>query len=161
MKGYSPTLFEKLLRGTQSAHGSASVRRLSVEQLKNTVAEDLEALFNTRLSIPESRLSSYEECQKSLISYGLTDFSGLSLNSSDDQALICQSLERSILRHEPRLKEVKITLEIGPKNSNHRLRFAISALLMVSESQEPVSFDAVLQTATLQYSIQRAVHIKK
>jgi type VI secretion system protein ImpF len=153
MKGFSPTLFDKLMGEPASRSGHASVMRLSIEQLKDTVASDLEALLNTRAVFEEDLLQSYPECGRSIVSYGLSDFAGLSLMSVDDRAFICRALEKAITRHEPRLRNVRAVLEIEAKNSINKLNFSIAALLVVSESKEPVSFDAVLTPSTLQYSI--------
>ena len=47
-------------------------------------------------------------------------------------------------------------LEVRDDNSVNRLKFSITALLVVSTSEEPVNFDALLQPSTLQYSINKA-----
>ena len=152
MRGFPPTLFEKLMSAPATNLRSTSVSRLSLEQLKDTVAADLEALLNTRAVISEESLSEFPECNRSIISYGLNDFAGLSLASIDDRASICRSLERAIQRHEPRLRNVRASLDIS-QGSINKLNFAISAMLVVHESKEPVNFDAVLQPSNLQYSI--------
>jgi type VI protein secretion system component VasA len=56
----------------------------------------------------------------------------------------------------PRLRKVKAVLEVRDENSVNRLRFSITALLVVSTSEETVNFDALLQPSTLQYSISKA-----
>lgn len=154
MKGTPRTLFDKLL---SDAVGTAQVVRLNVEQVKDSVAFDLEALLNTRAVISEDLLRAYPECQRSIVSYGLTDFAGLSLASLDDRAAVCRSLERTISRHEPRLRNVRATLELSNKSIN-RLNFSITASLMIQESKEPVLFDAVLTPSSLQYAISSARH---
>lgn len=131
------------------------VPRLSMDSLKDTVARDLESMLNTRTVIPEELLKRFPECSNSILTYGLNDFSGMSLASVDDRAYICRCLEQGIARHEPRLRNVRASLELR-EGSINRLNFAISALLVVHPTQEAVSFDAVLQPSTLQYSISKA-----
>jgi len=152
MKGFPPTLFDKLLGETVTRSSLGSLTRLSLEQVKDSVAADLEALLNTRAVFLEDVLQPYPECRRSIMSYGLCDFAGMSLASIDDRAFICRGLEQTISRHEPRLRNVRATLEIDQRSVN-RLNFAITAMLVVHESKEPVSFDAVLQPSTLQYAI--------
>lgn len=152
MKGFSQTLFDKLLGEVPFKTIKGTISRLSVEQVKDSVALDLEALLNTRAVISEDILAPYPECSKSMMSYGLSDFAGLSLASIDDRTFVCRSLERAIARHEPRLRNVRAALEVD-QNSINKLYFSITALLVVNESKEPVSFDALLQPSTLQYSI--------
>jgi type VI secretion system protein ImpF len=52
MKGFTPGLFDRLMDGPPNGN-SGAVSRLSIEDLKDAVARDLEALLNTRAVIPE------------------------------------------------------------------------------------------------------------
>lgn len=157
MKGFTPGLFDRLMDAPQ--HGGAgangTVPRLSIEDLKDAVARDLEALLNTRAVIPERILKRFPECGRSIAAYGLNDFAGLSLSSADDRAFICRSLEQAIARHEPRLRNVQASLELRADAVN-RLNFTITALLVVHSAHEPVNFDAILQPSSLHYTISKA-----
>jgi type VI secretion system protein ImpF len=155
MKGFTPGLFDRLMDGPVNGASSATIKRMTVEELKDSVARDLEALLNTRTVIPEELLKRFPECGRSIVTYGLNDFAGRSLSSTDDRAYICQCLEKAIARHEPRLRNVKASLEVR-EDSINRLNFAITALMVVSTSQEPVNFDAVLQPSSLHYTISKA-----
>lgn len=152
MHGYIPGLFDRLM-GPGGA-SSGTVIRLSIEDVKDAVARDLEALLNTRAVIPEALLKRYPESGRSIVAYGLNDFAGRSLSSPDDRAYICACLERAIARHEPRLRNVRASLELR-EDSINRLNFSITALLVVSSAQEPVNFDAILQPSSLHYSISK------
>jgi type VI secretion system protein ImpF len=153
MNGYTPGLFDRLMAPNGAASGTLA--RLSIEEVKDAVARDLEALLNTRAVIPEDLFKRFPEAGRSIISYGLNDFAGRSLSSPDDRAHICACLEKAIARHEPRLRNVRASLEVRDDAIN-RLNFAITALLVVSASQEPVNFDAVLQPSSLHYTISKA-----
>jgi type VI secretion system protein ImpF len=129
IKGYTPGLFDRLL--FDQGHDTGAVARLSVEEMKDAVARDLEALLNTRTVVREDLLKRFPECGRSIASYGLADFAGLSLSSTDDRAAICRALERAIVRHEPRLRNVQASLEVR-EGAINRLGFNISALLVAS-----------------------------
>jgi type VI secretion system protein ImpF len=155
MKGFTPGFFDRLL-GVPVRHAtSATLSRMSVEDLKDAVARDLEALLNTRAVISDELLKDYPECSDSIVSYGMCDFADLSLSSPTDRAHICACIEKAIACHEPRLRKVKAVLEVRDGTIN-RLNFSITALLVASTSEEAVNFDAVLQPSTLQYSISKA-----
>ncbi|MCX7219498.1 MAG: type VI secretion system baseplate subunit TssE [Burkholderiales bacterium] len=154
MHGFAPGLLDKLLMGNRLTASNDVVVRLSMEELKDSVARDLESLLNTRKVISDDLFKSYPECSKSIATYGLNDFAGLSLSSTDDRAYICRSLEKTIARHEQRLQNVIASLEVQ-EGSVNKLNFAISAMLVVHPAQEPVSFDAVLQPSSLHYSISK------
>ena len=89
------------------------------------------------------------------MTYGLNDFAVLSLASHNDRAFICASIRNAIARHEQRLREVSVSLELNAQSTN-ALYFAIRAKLVVHPAAEPVSFDAMLQASTLQYSVTRS-----
>ena len=154
MKGFTPGLFDRLL-GVPLRGGNSNASRLSVEDMKDAVARDLEALLNTRAVLPEGCLAGYPACESSIVSYGMQDFAALSLSSPSDRATICQCIEQAIARHEPRLRKVKASLEMRHGAVN-RLDFSITGVLVVSTLQESVNFDAVLQPSTLSYSISKA-----
>jgi len=152
MKGFEPSLFDKLF--DNDAHSPYALRRLSVEEIKETVARDMKSLLNTRMAFTEEMLKRYPQCQRSVLTYGLSDFSGLSLASHYDREFICRSLEQAIARHEPRLTHVRVVLQVD-RRATSVLYFAITALLDVGPAHEPVTFDATLQPSTLQYSVNK------
>lgn len=151
MNGYTPGLFDRLLgdRG-QGSNGP----RLSLEQLKDAVARDLEDLLNTRMALPDDMLEAWPECAASILTYGLIDIAGLCLSSVDDRARICDSLRATIERHEPRLRGVVARVEHHAGAVN-RINFVIAGVLHAPGVSEPINFDAVLQPSTLHYSIRR------
>jgi type VI secretion system protein ImpF len=154
MRGFAPGLFDRLMANCVQTLSGETVFRHSMEELKDAVARDLEALLNTRTVMQETLWKSYPECHTSIMTYGLNDFAGLSLASTDDRAYICRCLEQAIARHEPRLRNAQAFLEVQ-EGAVNRINFAISAMLVVHAAREPVSFDAVLQPSTLHYSISK------
>ena len=155
MSRYNPSLFEKLLDDEPHVASEYAVVQMSLEQLKDSVARDVEALLNSRCGLPGERLQGYAQCRTSILSFGMIDFAGLTLASPRDRDLICRSIEDAIRAHEPRLREPKVNLEL-PDESGHKLHFSIQALLVVDLAREPVNFDALLQPTTQQYSVRRS-----
>lgn len=147
---YLPGLFDRLM--DDDAHSGAA---WTVEQLKDAVARDLEALLNTRAALPDGALAAYTEAGASVLAYGLIDFAGMCLTSDDDQKIICAAVQRAIERHEPRLAGVSASLRLHGARIN-RVDFIISARLRASAAPEAVQFDAVLQPSTQQYAIRNS-----
>ncbi|NLC61759.1 MAG: type VI secretion system baseplate subunit TssE [Gammaproteobacteria bacterium] len=155
MKGFEPSLIEKLLDDAPGKPGTGGLARaLSVEQYKESVARDLEGLLNSRSAYSAVDLAQFPNCRQSLMTYGLRDFSSMSLASAYDRAAICRSLEEAIARHEPRLSSVQVRLDSDGRLGGG-LHFTIQALLDLQPAREPVCFDALLQPTTLQYSVSR------
>jgi type VI secretion system protein ImpF len=156
MAGFLPTLFERLIDDAPHRESESNpLRRWSVDELKESVIRDLESLLNNRASLSPDAFNTYPESQRSIISYGMEDFVGLSLANPGDRERICQTLERTIAYHEPRLRDVVVRLE-ADRNNIGCLQFGINAVLYVAPANEPVTFDALLQPNTLQYSVAKS-----
>ena len=160
MKAFVPGLLDRLMgeRGPGGSPGTgSSAARASIEQLKESVARDLEALLNTRLGYAPDRFDTCPEVRGSVLTYGLADCAAYCLSSSEDRAAICASLKDAIERHEPRLKNVSATLE-RETGSVNRLSFAINATLQAADGEpvnESVNFNAVLQPSSLHFAVAR------
>jgi type VI secretion system protein ImpF len=155
MLKYSPSLLERLADDVPSRSAEREpLKLITAEALKESVARDMESLLNARCAFSEDAFADFPEAFHSVCSYGMNDFVGLSLASPADRNHICRCLERTIATHESRLKEVRVSLTLDPGAIN-RLKFAIAALLVIHPSTEPVSFDALLQPSTLQYSVNK------
>jgi type VI secretion system protein ImpF len=120
--------------------------------LKRAVARDLEALLNTRQEILEELPPEFAEVNRSILTYGLPDFTSMSLRSDRDRNHMRRAVEQEITLFEPRLTRVRVTVE-PPRKHDQALRFRIEALLRVEPAPEPVTFDARLQIDTQAYVV--------
>jgi type VI secretion system protein ImpF len=125
----------------------------NLRELKKAVTRDLEDLLNTRQELLEELPSEFAEVSRSLVSYGLPDFTSFSLLSKHDRNRIRRAVEQAIANFEPRLARVNVTLE-PPRDNDRALRFHIEALLRLEPAPELVTFDAVLQLTTQKYVVQ-------
>lgn len=121
------------------------------EQYKQAVARDLEYLLNTRT---ESSLDfqRWPELKKSVLNYGLPDFSHLSTSSPIDRQLIQHRVQEAIEIFEPRLRQVTVSL-ITSSTKQAQFSFRIEGMLIVRLAKELVMFDAVLEIATQRYTV--------
>jgi type VI secretion system protein ImpF len=153
VKGNVPGLLDRLMDPRYHAQGGV-LPRMSIDQHKDSVARDLEALLNTRLALPPDVFEHFPLAQASILNYGLVDFAGYCLSNSDERAAICASLVAAVVAHEPRLSNVTAALEDEPGSVN-RLNFVINGTLLLESGTEPVNFNAVLQPSSLHYAISR------
>lgn len=149
MSLFELNLFEKLLDGDVAIRG-----HVSVSSLKDSVAQDVEAILNTRCGLTEGALQAYPKSQRSLLSFGLKDFVSLSLSKEDDRKQICDDIRKALLLHEPRLRDPVVTVNSGDC-ATQQLNFSIQAVLAVPNANEVVNFDAVLQPNTFHYQVSR------
>ena len=153
-RNLSPSLFEKLFDDEPRTSAEYALPRVSIEDLKDTVARDVETLLNTRVGLSEEQLKAFPEVADSMLSFGMSDFVGRSLANPADRNFICRAIERAITVHESRLQNVRVALDSNT-NSPLSLQFTIHASLVFHSAQELVNFDVLLQPTTQQYSVQR------
>lgn len=152
MKYCEPGLLEKLFDDDPRQPSGPVFLRLSPEAYKASVARDLEALLNSRATIAGDDFDQYPESRRSILNYGLIDFGSFSRSSSVDRDHICRAIAGAIGAHEPRLREVSVSVEQASDGIG-ALRFTIRALLVMRPSAEPVNFDAVLMPSTQSYRV--------
>ena len=155
MNGFTPGVLDRLMDERREA-GAANPRP-TIEQIKDLVARDLEALLNTRVALAPGIFDEFPQARASVLNYGLADFAAFCLTSAEDRAAICASIKTAIETHEPRLKDVSATLVAVPGSVN-RLDFVINARLALLDSGDTVNFSAVLQPSSLHYAVRRTAH---
>jgi type VI secretion system protein ImpF len=126
-------------------------RAQSLRDLKAALRRDLEWLLNTRRTIEESP-ASLKELEHSLYNYGLPDVSSLYLRSPNDQEILLTAIKTAINLFEPRLLNVKVTLE-PPADDTRVVRFTIEGLLRMDPAPEHILFDTVLEPTSGQYQV--------
>ena len=153
MQRFVPSLLDRLIDAAPLSGSEPTRPSLSLEQLKDAVARDLESLLNARHGSSRDAFDRFANARRSIAAFGLDDFAAMSMASIDDRAAICRSIERAINNFEPRLRSVRVELD-KRDTATQKLRFAIRAVLIAHPLQEPVNFDAVLQTTTQSYAVQ-------
>ncbi|MEN3978322.1 type VI secretion system baseplate subunit TssE [Acinetobacter sp. CWB-B33] len=145
--GFKTTLFDRLLPNELYEQ-----QGLSLQQLRESVALDLEDLLNSRTAKLSPEIDDFPLAKQSILQFGIIDFVGLSTSNPSDRDKICQSIEQSIAAHEPRLKQIKVEMLMEGHNMG-ALCLSIQAFLNIHPLYEPVIFDALLKPTTQQYVI--------
>ncbi len=98
---------------------ATSLRSITLEQLKESIREEVSRLFNTRYSrIPFAlaALNDNQRFENSLASYGLIDFSHFDVSRMSGRRKLSLHLQKALEYYEPRLTEIRI--QVYP--FNHR-----------------------------------------
>lgn len=127
-------------------------RLLDMRRIRELVIRDLENLLNTR-SISEQPDGAFVEVNRSVLVYGIRDYTSLSPRSASVRRALKQDIERAVARFEPRLRNVRVQLD--PEETGHSLKFRINAVIVVEPEKEPVQFDTVFDINRSQYTIVR------
>ncbi|MFC6168350.1 type VI secretion system baseplate subunit TssE [Acinetobacter terrestris] len=145
--GFRTTLFDRLLPETEKNY-----QGISLQQLRESIASDLEDLLNSRMAKLDDLIDDFPLAKQSILQFGIIDFVGLSTANPTDRDKICQSIEQSIAAHEPRLRQIKVEMLLDGHNMG-ALCLSIQAYLNIYPLFEPVVFDALLKPITQQYVI--------
>jgi type VI secretion system protein ImpF len=147
------TILDRLLDiGTDTREESVRSRGVSFGQLRGSIERDLENLMNTRC-FPDDISPTFSEVRKSLLVYGLSDFSSRIFSTMSARSELKQEIERTIAFFEPRLRNVSVRIET-PATGERRLKFKIAAMLQIDDDlPEPVSFDTYFDSNRGEYSI--------
>jgi len=146
------TLLDRLIdQNTGTAEGSVQYRRISFNQARASVGRDLENLLNTK-NFTGSIPTSFKELNRSVLLYGLPDYTATNPHSSTVKADLLQAVERAINLFEPRLQNVMVSIDDSGKDERS-LKFRISALLVMAPFVEPVRFDTFFDVNRSEYSI--------
>ncbi len=134
-------LFDRLVdRDPRLPRELRPTRTLDRRGLRESVRRELEQLFNTRCPFPAHRLPIRE---RTVIDYGAPDFTVFSARSFDDRVRLADLLRRTIEAFEPRLIDVRVSLEPNPRDDLSLIGF-IEAALLTDTVPEPVSFETAL-----------------
>jgi type VI secretion system protein ImpF len=136
-------LFDRLVdRDHHLRHELRPMRTLDRRGVKESVRRELEQLFNTRCPVPAHHLAGRV---RSVIDYGIPDFSTFSARNHDDRQRIAEILRAAIEIYEPRLAQVHVSVD-QKKGDDSILLGVIEGVLVTENVPEPVSFTTVLQT---------------
>lgn len=135
--GSRALLFERLVDDQHESQEEARPLRIhDVDALRVSVKREVARLLNTRRPHPET---SQDRDELTVLDYGIPDFSHLEAASTTDRQNLAAILVRAVSAFEPRLNQVKVSLDSVP-GSPARLIGRINAMLEVGSVKEPVSF---------------------
>src|SRR5262249_60115356 len=107
-----PSILDRLLDDAPDVKEEPIHNRFqNLRQLKKAVTRDLEALLNTRRELQDEPPPEFAEVRRSLMTYGLPDFTAFSLLNPHDRNRIRRAVEQVIAMFEPRLQRVRVTLQ--------------------------------------------------
>ena len=122
--------------------------------LRQSVARDLEALLNTRQTAPDlMRDAPDAEISQSVLTYGLPDLTSTAAASQEACEGLRWSVEEAIRRFEPRLLDLRVTLQDPETSYDRKLRLVVEAWLAMDPEPVPVVFDTEVEPAAGIYTV--------
>ena len=89
-----------------------------------------------------------KELEKSLVTYGIPDFTGNNLASTEKRQALCRILETVIRPFQPAFLAVTVRVRDDDDPLDGTLHFRIDALLRAQPAPEPMAFDPNLDLDT-------------
>lgn len=135
-------LFDRLIDMDPASAAEARPKRsLDRRGLRLSIRRELQRLFNTRLHLP---LEALEGRERTVLEYGLPDYSHFSPLRLEDRKLLAEQVRRAVVAYEPRLSRTKV--DVGPPDGDpQNLKVVITGELVIDEVAEPVSFPTVFR----------------
>lgn len=135
-----------LQRLVQAIPGQEDDIRIGFRDLLQAVRRDIEWLLNSKRVLTDD-LENFPEAKRSILNYGLPDFSHYSGSSPADCTHICELISQTLQRFEPRLAPSSIrVVHVGDdERVDTQTRFRIHGLLHVDPVREPVVFDTEIE----------------
>lgn len=147
LRGARVPLFDRFFPDGGGGRGAVSVlewhaarndgMERTVSPLERSIEQELARLLNTRCACPLDELATRE---RSVIDYGLPDYSALYTANVTDQKRLAVLVRDTIAAFEPRLREVEVEVARIP-NSRTALRVTVAGMVLVEGRLEPVRFN--------------------
>lgn len=125
-------------------------RAQALRELKTSVRRDLEWLLNSRRVFDDDLP---ERVSKSVLYYGLPEYSEMSEDRTQVFRELARRMEESIAIYEPRLAGIKVVLSPNQNTAIRRVDLIIEGLLRIDPSPEQVSFDTSLDLTSGAYLV--------
>lgn len=145
----SRSVLDRLIADRGARGGRLSPMQASRE-LHESVRRNLENLLNTRwrcVSWPPD----LDELERSLVNYGIPDFTGAAFNDPISRREFRRILEISIRHYEPRFGNVRVNIVESEKKEDRTLRFRIDGVL--GADGEAVAFETALDPTTATFRV--------
>ncbi|PSU34136.1 type VI secretion system baseplate subunit TssE [Photobacterium lutimaris] len=142
-----PSLLDRLIDDAPEDLSNHS-RSYTWRDMRQSVRRDLENLLNAKMTWviwPKC----YPELDRSLLAYGLPDFSAMPLSSQDGRQRLCRIIEETIQKFEPRFADVAVTVVGESEHVDRILRLRIHALFHATPEAEEVTFDSEVEPVSL------------
>jgi type VI secretion system lysozyme-like protein len=137
--GARALLFDRLVDDDRTSDEEEEpVRTLDREALRRSVRVELERLLNTRSPLRADELA---ERPRTTLEYGLPDLAHLYTRDPAAHAAAAAAVKEAVEAYEPRLRQVRASVEPSPTDDGERRLLArIDAFLVAGEVMEAVSF---------------------
>ncbi|HGY9578763.1 type VI secretion system baseplate subunit TssE [Vibrio harveyi] len=128
---------------------------LTQQLLIDNLLRDLESMLNSRIGWREVPFE-LKEANKSILNYGLPDFSSMPFSSQQGQGELCGIVRAAIREFEPRLSSPVVNILQEKSAADRTLRLQINATCLIGNSERDVTFNTEVEPVNLGMKLSRA-----
>jgi type VI secretion system protein ImpF len=151
ISGAKTPLFDRLLDDGPDVRQPVSPNRaFDAHNLRESVRADLVRLLNTRTNL---RGNIRELARGTVLDYGVPNLSPISAASEQQRAGLAKQVEDVISAYEPRLRNVKVLVQMD-KSDPRKLLGVVYANLVIGNVVEPVYFPLALDATVKNIEIE-------
>ena len=144
-----PSVLDRLLSADSSPMLTANKTSLAI--LLESVRRDVEALLNTRQN-SDPELAKFPELARSVYAFGMPELVSRRAISGPDREAIGRLMAEAIMRHEPRIRNVRAIVENPEHPTSRRLKFKIEGTLRIDPGPT-IEFETVLELGSGQTAV--------
>lgn len=149
----SPLLYRLTDDEPALAHSKDQGRYIDFDTLHADVKSNLEHILNTRLGY-FGDLKPFNELNKSILNYGMADFSQQYASVKQHQQELCQLIQDTIAHFEPRLQNVKVTLLSSDVDVQRSFLVRIFAEINIKPEPQQAVFESNLDIVRYQFTFE-------
>jgi len=153
------SLLDRLLDDEPASHRDpVKTRHQALDEFRDALRRDLEALLNTRPC--STRWSpALTELNNSILNYGIDSVTSAALGAEENRERFRSAIEQTIRRFETRFLRVNVSLVEDPERIDRTLRFRIEALVHAEPAPEPLIFDSAVDPSTQGVTVSSPRHV--
>ena len=145
-----PSLLDRILAESTTGHSSLEISDKPMKALRAALRRDIGAILNSPRRC-RSISATFPNVATSLLQFGIPDLVSVWSDATIDPAAYCKELEGVILKLDPRLLELSVTIDAEKPGANRSLRILIDAKAAAGPVPERVQFDGEMDSTTQRF----------
>jgi len=147
------SLLDRLIE--EDGAGAADGPGPRLAEIKQSVRRDMEMLLNSHRLCARTQ-TGRDELDRSVVAYGIPDFTGLDLATEEDRDELVATIEATIKHFEPRFMAVEVTRLNNADDLDRTLRLRIEALMHADPAPEPLVLSSQFDPSSSTFSVEGA-----
>lgn len=125
---------------------------ISLSALQDDIKENISALLNHRLELA-SLNDKFSELKKSILAYGMLDFTQPEFSWHKQQQLLCQHIKQVLNHFEPRLQKVRVTVVAASQKMSRSLQLRIVGEINLKPTVKTAAYETIFDAVNVAFDV--------